>query len=903
MYREKTSLHPKYSLFFHAVKELHNNYGESNKNTSNLAKAIPRIIYAPFCLFNKDKNTISSQPEIWIENSKDVLDNAPIYSINAENRVSYPNQLFDIEIKGETFATDVDTGAFKSLLSKEIADRLFPNKIRFKAYVSGYTQHIKCVEMIKDITFYFNGNKFADDFLIEEDIERIFKVEVVIGRDGYNKMLTRYYGKTLNTLFEKDNADEKTNKIQIPIANKESPNSHENTCPNSSLFMPFNEDKLSNKDINPEERLSLPSELEMSLDILLSDNELEKEVFTITETIMQVDDQKEDLALTLTEKIQIKRTPEISSLCYSTKNVYNFGNFVMRKLFFIKNKNPNCSWDDFLKIRQSIMPDPSIKNYTQKREVLLGAFDELKKGIRYKNGTQIKNSLNTLLKFSKFYNDTGYAQISQQVLKVLGSNWLTYFTNTKLFYQGELDYRPQIPGFLKPNGEFMAIYTGQLMRLRKDFSSHMENTKRTTKYKKYGKTSAEMLFPKRHENIFPYFRVRYEILQNLKEVRVVPRGNYYEIEIRYKKSVKNLGLNKNKAFSIDLGVNSPFAIANNFGAQPLLVVGREYKRANYVINRESPYYRSIQGVYGDILKKVKKEEKIIKKTVLQIIQEKSQKYLKNYQWKVKVVDAILTNPTMTYNQFKNLYNGSKKLKNLFNYLKELTKNKNKTTTTPIKDYLFYEKRELNRKQSICNDLKCDLKGKLENAHVQRVKELQLQNQIILDGLYKIYRNKTRDSIHKMSCYIIDLCKKNNIGTIVIGYNEGWKLNSMLNKVVNRRFIPLPFYKIIESIRYKAILCGIEVIIQEESYTSKCSALDNESIEFHLNYDGVRNPSIRGKDGVSHKHYGQFYSNKSKKYIHSDINGAFNIGRKGAPSLFDKIPQIWMLIPPKRIAIT
>ena len=359
--------------------------------------------------------------------------------------------------------------------------------------------------------------------------------------------------------------------------------------------------------LNPEEIPSIPPELEMSLEILLSDKTLEKDVFTITETVMQVDDQKKDL--TLTEKIQIKWTPKISSLCYSTKNVYNFGNFVMRKLFFIKNKNPNCSWDDFLKIRQSIMPDPSIKNYAQKREVLLDAFDELKKGIRYRNGTQIKNSLNTLLKFSKFYNDTGYAQISQQILQVLGSNWLTYFTNTKLFYQGELDYRPQIPRFLKPDGEFMAIYTGQLMRQRKSFDSHIEQTKRTTNYKKYGKTTAEMLFPKRHENIFPHIRVRYEILQNLKEVRVIPHGNYYEIEIRYKKFVKDIGLNRNKAFSIDLGVNNPLAISNNFGAQPLLIKGREYKRANYIINRESPYYRSIQGVCRDILKKVKKEEK------------------------------------------------------------------------------------------------------------------------------------------------------------------------------------------------------------------------------------------------------------------------------------------------------
>ena len=650
--------------------------------------------------------------------------------------------------------------------------------------------------------------------------------------------------------------------------------------------------------LNPEEILSLPHELEMSLDILLSDVELEKGVFTITEKVMQADDQKKDL--TLTEKIQIKWTPEISSLCYSAKNVYNFGNFVMRKLFFIKNKNPNCSWDDFLKIRQSIMPDPLVKDYAQKREILLGAFGDLKEGIRYKDGTRIKNSLNTLLKFSKFYNDTGYAQISQQILQVLGSNWLTYFTNTKLFYQGELDYRPSIPGYLESNGEFMVIYTGQSIRDQVNFCSHMENTKRTSQYKKFRKITSEMLFPKRHRNQFPHIRVRYEILQNLREVRVIPRGNYYEIEIRYKRFVEDIGLTKDNAISIDLGSRNPFTIVNNLGLRPILLQGRELKRVNHFVNSKNPYCSSIRSVYEDILKKSKKSKKII----LEIIQEKRQKYLKNFIWKEDTSNIVLNNPTMTYSQFSSLHGKSKKLKSSFNYLKKLTDAKiKKNAKLIINDYLFYEKNELNRKLKICDDLELTLKKRLENTHVQLVKDLHHQNQTILDGIWKIYRNKTRDATHKMSRYVIDYCKRHDIGTIVIGYNEGWKTRSKLSKTVNRRFIPLPFYKIIQSIKYKAILIGINVIVQEESYTSKCSALDKESIEFHLDYDGIRNPIIQGKDNKSHKHYGQFYSYKSDKYIHSDVNGAFNIGRKGSSSLFDGIPQSWMLIPPKRIAVT
>lgn len=259
--------------------------------------------------------------------------------------------------------------------------------------------------------------------------------------------------------------------------------------------------------------------------------------------------------------------------------------------------------------------------------------------------------------------------------------------------------------------------------------------------------------------------------------------------------------------------------------------------------------------------------------------------------------VILNNSTITYDQFKKLYGESKKLKFLFDYLTDLP------NPESINDYLFYEENELNRKQRFCDDLENDLKEKSENTHVQCIKDLQQQNQIILDRLFKIYRNKTRDATHKITRFVIDYCISNNIGTIVIGYGEGWKTRSKLRKSVNRKFIPLPFYKIIESIKYKAKLCGINVIVQEESYTSKCSALDYEPIKFHVNYAGFREPTITGADGIPHTHYEQFYSKDSRKYIHADINGAFNIGRKGAPLLFNGISQDWMCTQPIRISVT
>lgn len=624
---------------------------------------------------------------------------------------------------------------------------------------------------------------------------------------------------------------------------------------------------------------------------ILDDDILTVNTFTTNQPIEEFEPFQEKWdELTLTEKIQVNWSSELYNICRRAKNLYNFALFICRKIYFLHKKNPNVSWDDFLTIRENIMPEPSVKDYTQKRQKLLETFDKLQNIIKYKVYDKIGDTLSTLIKYSKFYKNIGYAQSSQQINRVLGRAWQTYETNLNLFYDHELEHRPNLPYFKHKDGEFMMIYTLQDIR-SVAFERHLDATKRTVRYKTYSKTTAELLFPKKHRYL-PPIRVRYDILKNVREVRIIPKSGYYEIEIRYKKDTEDYGLSRNNAISIDLGMRNPLTIVNNLGLQSILLQGRELKEANYFINSKSPYYRSIQDVYNDILKRFKENKS---KTVLEIIQEKAQKYIKVFQWKEMVADIILNNPKMTYNQFKALNDKSKKLKNLFTYLKT----KKKTTIT---DYLFYEEKELKRRLDICDSLNDSLEREYEQDRLQYIKTFQQKNQEILNKLFRVYMNKTRDAIHKISRFVITLCKQYDIGTIMIGYNEGWKSHSKMNKAVNRKFIPLPFYKLIESIKYKALLCGIKVIVQEESYTSKCSAIDKESIEFHIEYAGIRNITILGRDGKSQEHYGQFYSYISQKYIHSDVNGAFNIGRKGAPHLFECVPQRQMLIPPRRIAV-
>ena len=130
-----------------------------------------------------------------------------------------------------------------------------------------------------------------------------------------------------------------------------------------------------------------------------------------------------------------------------------------------------------------------------------------------------------------------------------------------------------------------------------------------------------------------------------------------------------------------------------------------------------------------------------------------------------------------------------------------------------------------------------------------------------------YRNCwISDKIHKISRYIIDICRSNNIGTIVIGQNRGWKQEINLGKRINQKFVEIPFSDLINKISYKAKLIGINLITHEESYTSKIDHLAFEPLKKQDAYLGKR------------KRRGLFQSSIGK-LINADINGAIGIGRK------------------------
>ena len=153
-------------------------------------------------------------------------------------------------------------------------------------------------------------------------------------------------------------------------------------------------------------------------------------------------------------------------------------------------------------------------------------------------------------------------------------------------------------------------------------------------------------------------------------------------------------------------------------------------------------------------------------------------------------------------------------------------------------------------------------------------------------LWNRRKNKITDYLHKTSRYLVNHLVSNGIDTLVIWYNKEWKQETKLWKVNNQNFVSIPFQRLIEMLSYKCRLVGIKVEIQEESYTSKCSFLDNESIEKHSNYLWKRIKRW-------------LYQSSFWKLINADVNWALNILRKyvasrGENLIFSNDVEVWSM---------
>ena len=185
---------------------------------------------------------------------------------------------------------------------------------------------------------------------------------------------------------------------------------------------------------------------------------------------------------------------------------------------------------------------------------------------------------------------------------------------------------------------------------------------------------------------------------------------------------------------------------------------------------------------------------------------------------------------------------------------------------PIKSINKYYNKRVAKYKSICETVN----------HVKTSKRIQRLN-------YK-RNNKIEDYFHKVSRYIVNQLVSNDINTLVIGHNNYWKQDTNIGKINTQNFVQIPFNKLIQMLSYKCQLVGINCIIQEESYTSKASFIDNDYI-----------PVFNSTTELNYKFSGQrvkrgLYCSQKGIKINADINAALNILRKylkvNSDNLFD-----------------
>jgi putative transposase len=313
-------------------------------------------------------------------------------------------------------------------------------------------------------------------------------------------------------------------------------------------------------------------------------------------------------------------------------------------------------------------------------------------------------------------------KVSQQVLRMLDKNWQAFFAAMRVYREnpGKFRKRPGLPRYLhKTEGRYALVYTIQALSK-----------------------------PALARGVIVPSGLAIEIRTKqtrIAQVRIVPKGQFYVMEVVYEKDVEPAAVDPNLVAGIDVGLNNLAAITSNKpGFAPVLVNGRPAKYINQGYNKRRAQLQAKLGQPG----------------------------------RTKRMERLTTKRTRQINHY----------------------------------------------------------------------------------------------LHTHSRRIIDVLVAEGIGTLVIGKNDGWKQEISIGKRNNQNFVQVPHARFIQMLTYKAELVGIQVILTNESHTSKCSFLDDEPICHHEQYAGKRI-----KRGLFRAASGQL--------INADVNGAYNILRKAIPGAF------------------
>jgi putative transposase len=185
----------------------------------------------------------------------------------------------------------------------------------------------------------------------------------------------------------------------------------------------------------------------------------------------------------------------------------------------------------------------------------------------------------------------------------------------------------------------------------------------------------------------------------------------------------------------------------------------------------------------------------------------------------------------------------------------------------------------------------------ENARLQSIKDKQgIERLTERQARLLVNRNnQVRDYLNKTARLIIDHCIANKIERVIVGFNLRMKQEINIGSRNNQNFVQIPLYSLRGKLKALCERYGLICQEQEESYTSKASALDGDDLPIY----NADNPTTYRFSGKRVKR--GLYRSKDGHLINADCNGAVNIGRKSKQNGFTGLSR-GCLVQPLRIKV-
>ena len=228
--------------------------------------------------------------------------------------------------------------------------------------------------------------------------------------------------------------------------------------------------------------------------------------------------------------------PIIDDLCWKSKNMYNYGNYIVRQEFIETSK-------------------------------------EKEQGLRETANWIQYNKLFDMVKDSEPYRELG-SNVGQATLRKLDKAWKSFFESIKDYGKHPDKYlgRPKMPGYLpKENGRYecdldnnkFKVIDGYVYFCWKPLKA-MNNT----------------------------FMTNIPEGTKLMQLRFVPKNGEYIMEVVYQIDVPDIKDKSERIASIDLGVDNLMTITTNCGSKPLVINGKPLKSINQYYNKKISEMRS-----------------------------------------------------------------------------------------------------------------------------------------------------------------------------------------------------------------------------------------------------------------------------------------------------------------------